>query len=33
VARNSLETFRSSLVFEGKRMYVRTVKHLWCIGE
>lgn len=33
VARNSLETFRSSLVFEGRRMYVRTLKHLWCIGE
>ena len=23
----------SSLVFEGKRMYVRTTKGLWCIGE
>lgn len=33
VARNSLETFRSSLVFEGKRMYVRTTKGLWCIGN
>jgi outer membrane protein assembly factor BamB len=33
VAHNTLETFRSSLVFEGKRMYVRSVKHLWCIGE
>jgi outer membrane protein assembly factor BamB len=33
LARNSLETFRSSLVFEGKRMYVRTTKGLWCIGE
>jgi outer membrane protein assembly factor BamB len=33
IARNSLETFRSSLVFEGRRMYVRTLKHLWCIGE
>jgi outer membrane protein assembly factor BamB len=33
IARNSLETFRSSLVFEGRRMYVRTQKHLWCIGE
>lgn len=32
LARNSLETFRSSLVFEGKRMYVRTTKGLWCIG-
>lgn len=33
IAHNTLETFRSSPVFEGKRMYVRTVKHLWCIGE
>lgn len=33
LARNSLETFRSSLVFEGKRMYVRTTAGLWCIGE
>jgi outer membrane protein assembly factor BamB len=33
LARNSLETFRSSPVFEGKRMYVRTTKGLWCIGE
>lgn len=33
IARNNLETFRSSLVFEGRRMYVRTLKHLWCIGE
>ncbi len=33
LARNSLETFRSSLVFEEQRMYVRTTKGLWCIGE
>ncbi len=33
LARNALEPFRSSLVFEGKRMYVRTTKGLWCIGE
>lgn len=33
IARNTLETFRSSPVFEGRRMYVRTLKHLWCIGE
>jgi outer membrane protein assembly factor BamB len=33
VGRNQLEPFRSSLVFEGKRMYVRTQKHLFCIGE
>jgi outer membrane protein assembly factor BamB len=33
LARNKLETFRSSLVFEGKRVYVRTAKSLYCIGE
>jgi len=33
LARNKLEPFRSSLVFEGKRMYVRTTKGLWCVGE
>jgi outer membrane protein assembly factor BamB len=33
IGHNTLETFRSSLVFEGKRMYVRTIKNLWCIGE
>jgi outer membrane protein assembly factor BamB len=33
LARNKLEVFRSSLVFEGKRMYVRTEKNLYCIGE
>jgi outer membrane protein assembly factor BamB len=33
LARNKLEPFRSSLVFEGKRMYVRTEKKLYCIGE
>jgi outer membrane protein assembly factor BamB len=33
VARNQLETFRSSLVFEGRRLYIRTAKHLYCIGE
>ena len=33
LARNTLETFRSSLVFEGRRMYVRTTARLWCIGE
>jgi outer membrane protein assembly factor BamB len=33
LARNKLEPFRSSLVFEGKRLYVRTEKHLYCIGE
>ncbi len=33
LARNKLEPFRSSLVFEGKRVYVRTAKQLYCIGE
>lgn len=33
LARNKLEPFRSSLVFEDKRVYVRTGKHLYCIGE
>jgi outer membrane protein assembly factor BamB len=33
LARNKLEPFRSSLVFENKRVYVRTEKNLYCIGE
>ena len=33
VARNTLEPFRSTPVFEGRRMYVRTQKNLYCIGE
>ncbi len=33
LARNKLETFRSSLAFEGKRVYIRTAKNLFCIGE
>lgn len=33
VARNQLETFRSTPIFEGRRMYVRTQKNLCCIGE
>jgi outer membrane protein assembly factor BamB len=33
LARNTLEPFRSSMVFAGKRLYVRTLKHLYCIGE
>jgi len=33
LARNKLEGFRSSLVFEEKRVYVRTEKSLYCIGE
>jgi outer membrane protein assembly factor BamB len=32
IVRNSLETFRSSPVFVGKRMYVRGREHLYCIG-
>lgn len=33
LARNELEGFSSSLFFGGARMYVRTRKHLYCIGE
>jgi outer membrane protein assembly factor BamB len=33
LAKNKLEPFRSSLVFEGKRMYVRTEKRMYCIGQ
>jgi outer membrane protein assembly factor BamB len=33
LGRNKLEPFRSSLVFGGKRVYCRTEKHLYCIGE
>src|SRR5262245_10677911 len=33
LARNNLEPFRSSLVFEDKRVYVRTEKNLYCVGE
>lgn len=33
VAMNKLEQFRANPVFEGKRMYVRTMKHLFCIGQ
>ncbi len=33
VARNKLETFRSSPVFRGKRLYVRGYKNLYCIGK
>ncbi len=32
LAVNTLEPFRSSLVFEGDRMYVRTLQNLYCIG-
>jgi outer membrane protein assembly factor BamB len=33
LARNKLEPFRSSLVFEAKRVYIRTEKNLYCLGE
>jgi outer membrane protein assembly factor BamB len=33
VAENTLESFRSCPVFAGRRMYIRGLKHLWCIGE
>jgi outer membrane protein assembly factor BamB len=32
IARNKLEKFRGCPVFSGKRMYVRGMKHLYCIG-
>lgn len=33
VAKNKLEAFRSTPLFAGSRMYVRTLKHLYCIGR
>ncbi|MCY2926085.1 MAG: PQQ-binding-like beta-propeller repeat protein [Planctomycetota bacterium] len=33
VARNTLEPFRSTPVFEGARMYVRAMENLYCIGK
>ena len=33
IARNSLETFRSSPVFVGKRLYIRGMENMYCIGE
>jgi len=33
IAKNTLEPFRSTPVFQGKRMYVRAREHLYCIGE
>jgi outer membrane protein assembly factor BamB len=33
LARNKLEPFRSSLVFVGQRVYIRTAKNLYCIGQ
>ena len=33
VARNTLEKYRCSPVFEGKRMYIRAFDHLYCMGD
>jgi outer membrane protein assembly factor BamB len=33
VGSNTLEPFRSTPVFSGSRMYVRTMSHLFCIGK
>jgi hypothetical protein len=33
VAFNSLEKYRACPVFSGTRMYIRSMKHLWCIGR
>ena len=33
VSVNTLESFRSTPIFSGKRMYLRGVKNLYCIGE
>lgn len=33
LATNSLDPFRSSPVFVGNRVYIRTMKHLYCIGS
>lgn len=33
VARNTLEPFRSTPVFDGNRMYVRALARMYCIGE
>jgi outer membrane protein assembly factor BamB len=33
VAKNALEPFRSCPLFEGRRLYVRTLNHLYCIGR
>ena len=30
---NSLEAFRSTPIFQGGRMYIRGLHHLWCIGK
>lgn len=33
IAKNKLENLRSCPTFDGDRMYVRTIKHLYCIGR
>jgi len=33
VGRNTLEPFRSCLVFQDKRLYIRTLKNLYCFGS
>lgn len=33
VATNKLDGFRTTPIFEGKRMYLRTYKYLYCIGQ
>jgi len=33
LAANRLEPFRSTPVFDGKRLYIRGLQHLYCIGE
>jgi outer membrane protein assembly factor BamB len=32
VAVNTLESFRSTPVFDGSRIYIRGLTHLWCLG-
>jgi hypothetical protein len=33
VARNGLEPFRSSPVFDGHRLYIRSLAGVYCIGR
>ena len=33
VSRNQLEPFRSSPVFDGTRLYIRTLGGVYCIGK
>ena len=32
VAANAIESFRSTPVFSGSRIYIRGLQHLWCLG-